>query len=417
MQTSSVQSEQQQSSTHLSDLLQVYRFRWSLHARDKQRLPAGSWLAWLILAGRGFGKTRTGAETVRMWKENSPIIGIIGATAGDLRDTMIEGDSGIMAISPPWDRPLYEPSKRRLTFKNGTVCLLRSADKPDGIRGLNLYKAWADELASWRYPLAWDMLKLAVRLGDSPQVCVTTTPRPTKVIKDLVKHSRTHVTTGSTYENRDNLSPAFYEHIMEMYEGTSLGRQEIHAEILEAIEGALWTYGLIDHNRVSKAPELTRIVVAIDPAVTSKATSDETGIITAGLGTDDRVYILEDLSGIYTPARWCSLAINALEQNKGDRIVGETNNGGDLIETILRGIAPEVSYKGVHASRGKVTRAEPVLALYERGKVKHVGQLDKLEQEMTSWDPSSSLSPGRIDAMVWAVTELSLGKGKGFYAG
>jgi len=394
----------------LEALLTEVSYRWTLQARDAQKLPPGDWTTWLVIAGRGFGKTRTGAETVRIWSDSHPIIHLIGRTAADMRDTMIEGPAGILAVHPDHNRPKYEPSKKRLTWPNGAKGVLFSADEPDALRGPQCYKMWVDELASWKYAdEAWDNAMMGLRLGQDPQVLVTTTPRPIKLIKELVKADSSVVTRGSTYDNKANLADAFLNTIISKYEGTRIGRQELHAEILEDLEGALWKQKHIDEARVDKAPNLVRVVVAIDPAVTSNQDSDETGIVVAGKGEDGRCYILEDLSGIYTPTEWARRAIGAYQVNKADRILGEVNNGGDLIEQVIRTIDPSVSYTKVHASRGKVTRAEPILALYEQHKVKHVGALPRLETQMVTWAASEGeKSPDRVDAMVWAVTDLML---------
>ena len=393
----------------LSDLLNEYKYRWNLNARKKQKLPDGDWITWLILAGRGFGKTRTGAETVRMWARDYPIIHIVGATAADARDIMIEGESGILNISPQHERPQYEPSKRRLTWPNGSKAVIFSADEPDRLRGPQCYKAWADELASWRYPEAFDQLNFGLRLGNNPQIIVTTTPRPTKIIRDLAKDSTTHVTTGTTYENRENLADAFFHHILTQYEGTRLGRQEINAEILEDIEGALWTNKLIESCRVKSHPDLKRVVIAIDPAATSKKDSDKTGIVVVGKGVDDHGYVLEDKSGIYTPNEWARVAIGLYERWKADRIVAERNNGGEMVEAVLRSNDDSVSYKSVYATRGKAIRAEPIVSLYEQQRCHHVGVLSDLEAELTGWAPDLGLpSPDRLDALVWGFTELML---------
>jgi len=378
-------------------------------ARDKQILPPGDWFVWLILAGRGWGKTKTGSETMRIWKNQVPIIHLVGETAADARDVMIEGESGILATSPKNDRPLYEPSKRRITWENGAIANVFSAEDPDQLRGPHCWKAWADELAKWRYPDAWDQLVLGAQLGDNPQIVVTTTPRPTNIIKELIEEKDTYLTTGTTFENKANLSEKFIENIVKRYKGTRLGNQELLAHILSDIEGALWNMKLIEENRVKKAPIMKRVVVAIDPAVSSKKTSDETGIIVAGLGVDDKGYVLNDVSGIYTPNGWAKKAINAYYDIEGDKVIGEINNGGDLIENTLRTLDVSIPYKSVWASRGKLTRAEPIHALYEQGRIKHVGNFEGLETQMTTWDAAAGeKSPDRVDALVWAFTELMI---------
>jgi predicted phage terminase large subunit-like protein len=392
----------------LDGLLGAIKYRWSLTARPSQLIPEGDWTTWLIKAGRGFGKTRTGAETARIWKDNCPIIHFVGATAGDARDIMVEGPAGILNVSPPWDKPKYEPSKRKVTWKNGAHALIFTADEPDRLRGPQCYAAWCDEIAAWKYPEdAWDNLMMGLRMGDRPRVIATTTPRPTKMIKGLIKDPNTHVTSGTTYENIDNLAPAFLNTIITKYEGTRLGRQELMAEMLEDIEGALWNQRMIDEARVDVVPDLIRVVVAIDPAVTSTQESDETGIVVGGKTADGHIYILDDVSGTYSPQTWASIALLAYHKHKADRMVAEVNNGGDLVETVIRNIDRNISYSGVHASRGKITRAEPVVALYEQKRVHHVGVIPKLEDQMVTWAGSfGEKSPDRVDALVWLVTFL-----------
>ena len=405
-----IKSLPQEKKAELNNILEAINYRWSIQARDKQRLPPGNWNIWIIKAGRGFGKTRTGVEIVRLWKEDNPLIGFIGATAADVRDIMIEGESGILAKSPPWDCPYYEPSKKKLTFKNGSVCKLFSAEEPDRLRGPQFYKLWADELATWRYDReTWDNAQMALRLGIHPQALVTTTPRPTKLIRELLKAPNTFLTQGTTYENRDNLAENWYDAIISKYKGTRIGRQELNAELLEDVEGALWTLKLIEENRVDEYPELKRIVIAVDPAVTAHKKSDETGIIIAGLGIDNFGYALNDLSGIFTPNEWAKRVVFNYDKYKADRIVAEVNNGGDLVEINIRTVDKNASYKPVHASRGKTIRAEPISALYEQGRIKHVGGLPKVEDEMTTWD-GSTISPNRMDALVYAFTDLMLKK-------
>ena len=407
-----IKSLPQEKKAELSNILKAINYRWSIQARDKQRLPPGNWNIWIIKAGRGFGKTRTGVETVRLWKEDNPLIGFIGATAADVRDIMIEGESGILAKSPPWDRPHYEPSKKKLTFKNGSVCKLFSAEEPDRLRGPQFYKLWADELAAWKYDReTWDNAQMALRLGVHPQAIVTTTPRPTKLIRELLKAPNTFLTQGTTYENRDNLAENWFQSIIKKYENTRIGRQELMAELLEDVEGALWTLKMIEENRVKEPAELRRIVVGVDPAVTSNPNSDETGIVIGGLGVDGLGYVLKDVSGIFSPNDWAKRIIFNYHEYKADRVVAEVNNGGDLVEVNIRIVDKNVSYKDVHASKGKRIRAEPISALYEQGRIKHVGGFPKLEDEMTTWD-GGTISPNRLDALVWTFTELMLKKAR-----
>jgi phage terminase large subunit-like protein len=389
--------------------LETLKHDWSFWARDKQRLPDVPFFLWLVIAGRGFGKTRTGAETVRHWVRDNAYVNLIGATADDARDIMIEGESGILAICPPNERPVYLPSKRRLEWPNGAVSLIFTADEPERLRGKQHYKIWADELGSWRYPEAWEQAMFGLRLGERPQGVVTTTPKPTKLLVDLLKDPRNVITSGTTYENRANLAAGFFEYVISKYEGTRLGRQELNAELLTDVPGALWKRDDIDRNRVLKAPEgLTRVVVGVDP--TASATGDEAGIITAGrLGQD--YYTLADDSMHGSPQAWASAAVTAYHRHKADCIVAEKNNGGDMVMAVIKQVDPLVNVKLVWASRGKATRAEPIAAIAEQGRDHHVGVFAALEDELCMWTPGDD-SPNRLDAKVWAVTELLTGGGK-----
>lgn len=387
-------------------------YDWRVWRRPKQATPTGGWRTWLILAGRGFGKTRTGAEFVReqVVAGTARHIALVGATAADCRDTMIEGESGLLSVFPPDQRPKYEPSKRRVTFYNGALASAYSADEPDRLRGPNHDLAWADELAAWRYVDAWDQLMLGLRIGEHPRVVVTTTPRPVEVIRRLVS---THdgsvvVTRGSTYENVKNLAPAFMDEMLRRYEGTTLGRQELHAEVLDDLEGALWHRNQLDELRAVKAPDLKRIVVAVDPATTSKADSAETGIVVAGIGVDGKGYVLDDLSRRGSPGEWAHAVVVAYHRYNADRIVIEANQGGDMVRHTIATVDKNVPIKLVHASRGKRTRAEPVAALYEQGRVHHVGMFAQLEDQLCGWVPDIGESPDRLDALVWALTELMI---------
>lgn len=394
-------------------------YDWPFWARPAQLPPQGNWRVWLLLAGRGFGKTRTGAELIRArvaaWSARR--LALVAPTAADARNVMVEGESGILAISPPWDRPRYEPSKRRLTWPNGAIATLYSADEPERLRGPQHDATWCDELGSWRYPEAWDMLMFGLRLGTDPRVVVTTTPRPTKLIRALIADPTAVVTRGSTYENRANLPPAFLDQIIRKYEGTRLGRQEIEAELLDDVPGALWTRGIIEAVRAHNAPSLIRVVVAIDPAATSTADADETGIIVAGTDERAHAWVLADASGRYPPTEWARTAIAAYRAHHADRVVAEVNHGGEMVEATLRVIDPNVPFAAVRASRGKVTRAEPVAALYEQGRVHHLGTFPQLEDQMCGFVPaghgdvdlrSAGYSPDRVDALVWALTDLLL---------
>jgi phage terminase large subunit-like protein len=342
-------------------------------------------------------------------------VAIVAPTAGDARDIMIEGESGILVISPPWERPRYEPSKRRLTWPNGAIATLFSADEPERLRGPQHDTAWCDELASWRYPEAWDMLMLGLRLGTDPRVVVTTTPRPTSLIRELIADPTVVVTRGTTHENQANLAPAFLGQIIRKYQGTRLGRQELEAELLEDVPGALWNRGAIEAIRARTAPALIRVVVAIDPAVSSTSGADETGIIVAGKDGAGHGWVLADASGRYQPIEWAKTALSAYRAHRADRIVAEVNNGGEMVEATLRMIEPNASFAAVRASRGKVARAEPVAALYEQGRVRHVGVFPQLEDQMCAFTAeahaiskrrSAGYSPDRVDALVWALTDL-----------
>jgi phage terminase large subunit-like protein len=361
--------------------------------------------------GRGAGKTRSGAEWIRQRVESgvSKRIALVAQTPADVRDVMVEGESGLLKVCPAWNMPVYEPSKRRLTWPNGAFALAFSSYEPDRLRGPQFDTAWCDELASWHYSReTWDNLMFTMRLGEDPKVAVTTTPKPIRLVRDLMDRPDCVVTRGSTYDNIANLPPQFFQTILNRYEGTSLGRQEIYADILDKAEGALWDRAWIDRSRISDYPGgLRRIIIAIDPAVTSNEQSDETGIVAVGLGDGEHVYVLEDWSGRYTPNGWAAAAISLYDKLNADLIVGEVNNGGDMVEYTLRTIDSAIPYKAVHASRGKQARAEPVAALYEQGKGHHVGTFGELEDQLCNWEPlSNDKSPDRMDALVWAVSEL-----------
>jgi predicted phage terminase large subunit-like protein len=370
---------------------------WRAKARPSQLPPPGDWLGWLILAGRGFGKTRAGAGWVHELAETRQAgrIALVAATAADARDTLVEGVSGLLNTAPPWFRPVYEPSKRRVTWPNGAIATTFSSEEADRLRGPEHDAAWADELAAWEDPQAtWDMMQFGLRLGDRPRWLATTTPRPIRLLRELLARADVVVTRGSTFENEANLAPTFLEAVRKRYEGTRLGRQELNRDRLE------------------QAPELRRVVVAIDPAASNNEGSDETGIIVAGRGEDKHLYVIEDLSGRYQPHEWARKAIQAYRRHKADRIVAEVNNGGQMVEATLRAVDPRVSFKAVHASRGKVVRAEPIAALYEKREVHHVGSFATLEDQMcaftTDFDRGrAGYSPDRVDGLVWALTELS----------
>jgi predicted phage terminase large subunit-like protein len=396
---------------------------WPAVARANQLPPPGDWSIWLLLAGRGFGKTRVLSEWVceQAQSDRSGRIALVAATAADARDVMIEGESGILSVAPSWARPVYESSRRRLTWPNGAIATTYSADEPERLRGPQHDAAACDELGSWRRAeLAWAMLMFGLRLGSNPRCVVATTPRPTKLIRELLAREGKDVTVtrGSTYENRRNLAPQFFGQIVTRYEGTRLGRQELNGEVLTDTPGALWKHDQLDLGR-RQAPDLTRIVVAIDPAATSGEDADETGIIVAGADAEGHGYVLADLSGRYAPAEWARIAIAAYQAQSADRIVAEVNSGGEMVEQTLRAVDNNVSFRAVRASRGKFTRAEPVAALYEQGRVHHVGAFDELEDQMcaftTDFDRGrAGYSPDRVDALVWALADLLVEPMKGW---
>jgi predicted phage terminase large subunit-like protein len=384
---------------------------WRFWGRPYQHEPAGSWRTWLILAGRGWGKTRTGAETVRQWATSGRYgrIALVARTAADVRDVIVEGESGLLAIHRDDERPEWKPSQRRLEWPNGAIATTYSAEEPDQLRGPQSDAAWADELAAWKYPETWDQLQFGLRLGDAPRVIVTTTPRPTKLVRLLASAPDTHVTRGKTADNRKNLAPGVVADLERRYAGTRLGRQELDGEILDDSAGALWRWQWIDAARVARAPDLRRVVVAIDPAASSHDDSDETGIVVAGVGHDGRAYVLADASGRYRPEEWARTALALYREHKADAIVAEANNGGEMVAATLRVHDRGANVRTVHATRGKATRAEPVAALYEQARVSHCGALARLEDQLTTWDPATSrTSPDRLDALVWALTEVML---------
>lgn len=380
-------------------------------ARPAQLAPPGAWVVWLILAGRGYGKTRTGAEWVRSNVHRYGRWSLIGRTAADVRDLMVEGESGLLAVGPASERPLYEPSKRRLTWPNGAVATLYTGEEPEALRGQNTQAFWADELAAWKYAReTWDMLMLGLRSGEDPRGVVTTTPKPIPLLRQLLSDPAVAVTRGSTYDNLANLAIPFADTVIKRYEGTRLGRQELQAEMLDDVPGALWRRDLLDKGRVREHPDLARVVVGVDPQASADEDADhaETGIVVAGMGTNGHYYVLADGTVSDTPHVWGSAAVALYRERKADRIIAEANNGGEMVRYVLRTVDPQAAVKLVHASRGKQTRAEPIAALYEQDRVHHVGSFPELEDQMCDWVPGAGmLSPDRMDALVWALTELS----------
>jgi len=427
---------------------------WKWWARPDQLAPQGSWSTWLAQCGRGWGKTRCGAEWINEQARTPGLrIALIGRTTADVRDVMIRGESGILAVAHPNHRPIYQPSKRLLTWPNGTIAMTYSAEKPDMLRGPQHHKAWADELAAWKYVDTWNQLQYGLRLGENPQSIVTTTPRPTALVRSLAADPSTHVTRGSTYDNKANLARKFLQEIAKQFEGTRMGRQELYGDLLTDTPGALWTYANLDHYRVrpvliddptgyegkrltTQLPHLVRIVVAVDPNVAAdtkefekqtragkgadgkERRGDECGIVVVGLGADGHAYVLQDSTTSAGPAEWAQIVVRLYDQYKANSIVAEANNGGDLIRTTIEAFCRDrkdrdgrrlmmPAIRLVHASKGKRARAEPIATHYEAGRVHHVGTFAELEDEMCTWDATTAVkSPNRIDALVWGATEL-----------
>jgi phage terminase large subunit-like protein len=396
---------------------------WAL---PHQLPPEGDWRSWVILGGRGAGKTRAGAEWVRAEVEGArPLdpgrarrVALVGETFEQVREVMVMGESGILACSPPDRRPQWEATRRRLVWPNGAVAQAFSAQEPENLRGPQFDAAWADELAKWkRAGEAWDMLQFALRLGDAPRQVVTTTPRNVAVLRTLLDTPSTVRTHAPTEANRAWLAASFLEEMRARYGGTRLGRQELDGVLLEDAEGALWSGRTLEAAQIDRAPALDRIVVAVDPPVTGHARSDACGIVVAGAVTegppqDWRAVVLEDasVSGA-SPAEWARAAVAAFHRHGAERLVAEVNQGGDLVESVLRQVDPLVPYQGLRAARGKSARAEPVAALYEQGRVAHLRGLGALEAQMalmTAQGFQGRGSPDRVDALVWALTELIL---------
>ena len=396
---------------------------WQLEARYSQLPPEGDWNIWLILAGRGFGKTHTGARDAALFALQNPQtqVAVVVPTFGDIRRVAFGGPSGILSFLP---KELllqgrgqgYNATGQEIRLWNGSKIMGFSATEPDRLRGPQFHHAWCDEIAAWRYPETFDQLMFGLRLGEDPKCTITTTPKPTKLVKSLLARKRTCVTRGTTFENKANLAEAAVQQLEERYGGTRLGRQELYAEVLEDVEGALWNYQMIEDERMRMdgIPEMQRVVVGIDPAVTHSANSDETGIVVAGRGVDDRFYVLSDRSIKASPDGWMREALDAFYLHDADKIIAEVNNGGDLVERLLRTIDSSVSYKKVTATRGKMVRAEPIAALYEQKRVSHVGNFDILETQMCEY-AGEGKSPDRMDALVWALTELSRSSGQAMW--
>lgn len=422
--------------------LEAELYDWTAEARPEQLPPPGDWLLWLILGGRGMGKTRTGGEYVKAGHTQSLMRfpgarwALIPETFADGRDTMVEGESGLLSILPPsalrggtvstaWNRSLGE-----LYLDNGSKAKIYSSERPGQLRGPQHHGAWGDEPAKWKdahkgdaEDTTWSNLMLGLRLGPDPRCVLTGTPKRVRLLvgtpekPGLIAEAKAAgaFTTGSTYDNLANLAPTFRRQVISRYEGTRLGRQELHAEILEDVEGALWQSALIETNRVDTFPDLTRLVVAVDPAVTSGEDSDDTGIMAVGR-TGDTAYVIEDATCHEPPSQAMARAVDVYRELSADEIVIEANNGGDYLPALIRTIDPSVKVRTVHASRGKLTRAEPVHGLTEQGRIKFVGGFAELEDQLTAWVPGEQDSPDRLDAFVWAVTalfpELAAGEGR-----
>ncbi|GAB4068611.1 terminase family protein [Ancylobacter sonchi] len=400
---------------------------WSLLARPAQMPPeraqgGGDWITWLVMGGRGAGKTRAGAEWVRGLALGTPgfagrpagRIALVAETFSDVREVMVEGVSGLLAVHPRHERPRWEPTRRRLEWPNGAIAQGFSADDPESLRGPQFDAAWCDELAKWRYAeAAFDMLQFGLRLGERPRQMVTTTPRATQLMRRLIADPTTAITRMGTAENAAHLAPTFLETVVSRYAGTRLGRQELEGELIEDRADALWSRCGIEAAREEAAPALARIVVAVDPPASSRKGADACGIVAAGLDGEGIAHVLADESGHgLTPAAWGARVVALFHKLAADRVVVEVNQGGEMVRTILAGIDPGLPVAEVRATRGKWLRAEPVAALYERGRVRHAGAFPALEDELCDFGPdglSGGRSPDRLDALVWAITALALG--------
>ena len=404
--------------THHQELVTLIN-EWEATARPAQitpKEPDKPWGLWLVLAGRGWGKTRVGAMDTLIYALRNPNVqcAVITPTFGDLRRVAFGGVSGIMKFVPPeclmkGRGQGYSSTTAEIRLFNGSKIMGFSATEPDRLRGPQFHRAWCDEISSWQRPDTFDQLMFGLRLGTNPQCIVTTTPKPNELTRRLLKRTNTVITRGSTFDNADNLAATAIAQLEEKYGGTRLGRQELYAELLDELEGALWSYGMIEAARIheDKVPNFKRIVVAIDPSVTNTEDSDETGIVVAAIGEDNKYYVLEDASLRGSPDTWARRAVDLYYKHGADRIIAEVNNGGDLVERLIKTVDRQVPYKKVHASRGKMIRAEPIAALYEQRKVFHVGEFKELEDQMISYVAGGRKSPDRLDALVWALTEIS----------
>lgn len=399
---------------------------WEFWAMQHQLPPPGLWKTWVAMGGRGAGKTRAGAEWVRGQVEGprpqdwgrSRRVALVGETFDQARDVMVFGESGLLAVAPPDRRPDWQATRRRLVWPNGAEAQVFSASDPEGLRGPQFDCAWSDELAKWaKGDATWSMLQFALRLGRDPRQVVTTTLRDVSVFKKLLKRPSTVVTSAPTAANRANLAPSFLSEISDLYQGTSTGRQELDGLLVEGVEGAFWSAAMLEAAVVEKMPEVDRIVVAVDPPATSHSGSDECGIVVAGAMTSGApgnwyAVVLEDATiAAASPRQWAETAVDALHRHQADRLVAEVNQGGDMVRDVLLQVDPALPYRAVRATRGKAVRAEPIAALYEQGRIHHLRGMEKLEEQMmqmTRTGFAGSRSPDRVDALVWALTDLIL---------
>ena len=398
---------------------EIIEKEWAIDARADQRPPDGNWLTWLLLGGRGAGKTRAGAQWVRGMALGLPPyatrpvarIALVGETYADVREVMVEGVSGLLTLHESFARPTWQPARRRVVWENGAVAQAFSSEDPEGLRGPQFGAAWSDELGKWRYPEeTWDMLQFGLRLGDNPRQVVTTTPRTIPLLMRLIADPSTAVSRARTADNAAHLAQGFLERVVGRYAGTALGRQELDGEMIEERSDALWRRADIEAARVTQAPDLKRIVVAVDPPGSHR--SGRCGIVVAGLGKDGRGYVLDDGTvAAARPAIWATCVVALYRKHQADAVVAEVNQGGDMVAAVLREVDPGIAVREVRATRGKWLRAEPVSALYEQGRVRHVGSFPELEDEMCDFGLeglSGGRSPDRVDALVWALTALML---------
>ena len=389
---------------------------WNIWGRTEQHPPPDNkYKVWLVLAGRGWGKTHTGSQWLHKLAFDKPKsrFAIIGATIYEAQHIMVEGESGLLNTALPWNKCRIIPSQQKLEWENGSLGYLCSGANPEALRGHQFHYAWCDELAKWKYPQAsWDNLMLALRLGDEPKTLITTTPKPLNLLEKIIEDDDTFITTGSTYDNTDNLSQDFINTVNKQYEGSDLGEQELHGKIIKHKTNALWQPNFIDDNRVYVQPKnISRLIISVDPAVTANKNSDETGIMIMAKSADEHIYLLEDLSAKYQANDWVNKVINCYYDYNADCIVAETNMGGDLVRDMILSHDKTISFKSVRATRGKYVRAEPVANLYKNGLVHHVGNnFKKLEQQLLNYTQVSKKSPDRLDALVWGAYDLLLTK-------